>query len=152
MSDSLWPHGLQLARPLSPSALLEFIQPHIHWVNDAIQPFHPLSSPYPPAFNLSQHQGLCKWVSSSHHVPKDWTFSFNISPSSEHPGLISFRWTGWISLQSKGISRDQHHSSKASVLQCSAFFTIQLSHPCMTTGKTIALTRWIFVGKVMSAF
>ena len=83
-------------------------------------------------------------------MPKDWTFSFNISPSSEHPGLISFRWTGWISLQSKGISRVQHHSSKASVLQCSAFFTDQLSHAYMTTGKTIALTRWTFVGKVMS--
>ena len=77
-------------------------------------------------------------------------FSFSISPSKEHPGLISFRWTGWISLQSKGISRVQHHSSKASVLQCSAFFMVQLSHPYMTTRKTIASTTWTFVGKVKS--
>ena len=84
--------------------------------------------------------------------PKYWSFSFNISPSNEHSGLISLGWTGWISLQSKGLSRvfSQHHSSKASVLQCSALFKVQLSHAYMTTGKTIALTRWTFVGKVMS--
>ena len=78
--------------------------------------------------------------------------SFNISPSNEHPGLISLGWTGWISLQSKGLFKSllQHHSPKASILQCSAFFTVQLSQPYMTTGKTIALTRWTFVGKVMS--
>ena len=84
--------------------------------------------------------------------PKYWSFSFSIIPSKEHPRLISFRrWTGWISLQSKGLkSLLQHHSSKASILQSSAFFTVQLSHPYMTTGKTIALTRRTFVGKVMS--
>ena len=85
--------------------------------------------------------------------PKYWSFSFNISPSNEHPGLMSFRMTGWISFQSKGLSRVfllQHHSSKASILRCSAFFTVQLSHPYMTAGKTIALTRRTFVGKVMS--
>ena len=82
--------------------------------------------------------------------PEYWSFSFNISPSNEHPGLISFR-TGWISLQSKGLkSLLQHHSSKTSILQGLAFFTVQLSHPYMTTGKTIALTRRTFVGKVMS--
>ena len=84
--------------------------------------------------------------------PKCWSFSFNISPSAEHPGLISLGWTGWISLQSKGLPRVflQHHSSKASILQHSAFFIVQLSHPYMTTGKTISLTRWTFVDKIMS--
>ena len=85
--------------------------------------------------------------------PKYWSFSFNISPSNEHPGLTSFRWirwTGWISLQSKGLSAFQHHSSKASILLCSVFFMAQLSYPYMTIGKAIALTRQIFVSKVMS--
>ena len=84
--------------------------------------------------------------------PKYWSFSFSISPSKEHPGLISFR-TDWLDLLAvKGTLKSllQHHSSKASILRCSAFFTVQLSHPYMTTGKTIALTRWTFVGKVMS--
>ena len=82
---------------------------------------------------------------------KYWSFSFNTSPSNEHSGQSPLGWTGWISLQSKGLkSLPQHHSSKASILRCSAFFTVQLSHPYMTTGKTIALTRWTFVGKVMS--
>ena len=84
--------------------------------------------------------------------PKCWSFSFSISPSNEHPGLISFRmdWLDLLAVQGTLKSLLQHHSSKASVLQCSAFFTVQLSHSYMTTGKTIALTRWIFVGKVMS--
>ena len=84
--------------------------------------------------------------------PENWSFSFNISPSNEHPGLISFRmdWLDLLAVQETLKSLLQHHSSKASVLQCSAFFTAQLSHPYMTTGKTIALTRWTFVGKVMS--
>ena len=83
--------------------------------------------------------------------PKYWSFSFNISPSNEHPGLISFRMN-WLDLLAvKGILKSllQHHSSKASILRCSAFFIVQLSHPYMTTGKTTALTRWTFVGKVM---
>ena len=82
---------------------------------------------------------------------KYWSFSFNISPSNEHPGLISFRmdWLELLAVQGTLTSLLQHHSSKASILPCSAFFTVQLSHPYMTTGKTIALTRWIFVGKVM---
>ena len=84
-------------------------------------------------------------------LPKCWSFSFNISPTKEHPGLISFRCTGWISLQSKGLSRlPQHHSSKTSILLHSAFFVVQLSQPYMTTGKTITLTRQPSVGKVMS--
>ena len=85
--------------------------------------------------------------------PKYWSFSFSISPSNEHPGLISFRmdWLDLLAVQGTLNSLLQHHSSKASILQCSAFFIVQLSHPYMTTGKTIALTRWTFVGKV-SAF
>ena len=84
--------------------------------------------------------------------PEYWSFSFNISPSNEHPGLISFRMDGLGLLAVQGTLKSllQHHSSKASILQRSAFFIVQLSHPCMTTGKTIALTRWTFVGKVMS--
>ena len=84
--------------------------------------------------------------------PKDWSFSFSISPSNEHQGLISFRmdWLDLLAVQGTLKSLLQHHSSKASILQCSAFFTVQLSHPYMTTGKTIALTRWTFVDKVMS--
>ena len=82
---------------------------------------------------------------------KYWSFSFNISPSNEHPGLISFRmdWLDLLAVQGTLKSLHQHHSSKVSILQCSAFFIVQLSHPYMTTGKTIALTRWTFVGKVM---
>ena len=84
--------------------------------------------------------------------PKYWSFSFNISPSNEHPGLISFRmnWLDLLVVQGTLKSLLQHHSSKASILQHSAFFTVQLSHPYMTTGKTIALIRWTFVGKLMS--
>ena len=84
--------------------------------------------------------------------PKYWSFSFNISPSNEHPGLISFRmdWLNLLVVQGTLKSLLQHHSSKASILRCSAFFTVQLSHPYMTAGKTIALTRWTFLGKVMS--
>ena len=131
---------------------LEFTQTHVHWVRDAIQPSHPLLSPSPPAFSLSQHQGLFQWVSSSHQWPKYWSFSFSIIPSSEHPGLISFRmdWLDLLAVQGTLKSLLQHHSSKASILQHSAFFIVQLSHPYMTTGKTKALTRWTFVGKVMS--
>ena len=86
--------------------------------------------------------------------PKFWSFSFNISPSNEHPGLISFRmhWLHLLAVQGTLKSLLQHHSSKASILLRSAFFIVQLSHPYMTTGKTIALTRWTFVGKVMSLF
>ena len=132
--------------------LLEVTQNYVHWVGDAIQSSHPLLSPSPPAFNLSQHQGLCKWVSFSHHVAKYWSFIFNISPSNEPSGLISFRmdWLDLLAVIGTLKSLLQHHSSKASILLCSAFFIVQLSHPYMTTGKTIALTTWTFVGKVMS--
>ena len=132
--------------------LSEIAQTQVHWVGDAIQPSYPLSSPSPPAFNLSQHQGLFKWVSSLHQVAKVWSFSFNISPSNEYSGLISFRmdWFDLLAVQGTLKSLLQHHSPKASILWLSAFFMVQLSHPYMTTGKTIGLTRWTFVGKVMS--
>ena len=131
--------------------LPELAQTHVHQVGDAIQPSHLRSSPSPPAFNLSQHQGLfqeavrIRW-------PKYWSFSFSISPSNEYSGLISLRidWFDLLAIQGTLKSLLQQHSSKASVLQCSAVFIVQLSHPYMTTGKTIALTRWTFVSKVMS--
>ena len=132
--------------------LPEFTQTHVHRVRDAIQPSHPLSSPSPPALNLSQHQGLFQWVSSSYQVAKVWSFSFSVSPSNEYSGPISFRivWLDLLAVQGTLKSLLQHHSSKASVLQNSAFFIVQLSHPYTATGKTIALTRWTFFGKVMS--
>ena len=102
--------------------LLEVTQTHVHWVGDAIQPSHSLSSPSPPALNLSQHQGLFTWVSFSYQVAKYWSFSFSISPSNEHPGLI-FRWTGCISLQSKGLSRVFSNTT----VQKHQFFGAQLS-------------------------
>ena len=131
--------------------LLEITQTHARWVGDATQPSHPLLSPSPPTFNLSQHQENSE---SKFRIrwPKYWSFSFSICPSNEHPGLISFSmdWLDLLAVQGTLKSLLQQHSSKASVLQCSAFFIVQLSHPYMTTGKTIALTRWTFVGKVMA--
>ena len=129
--------------------LLEFTQTYVHWVSDAIQPSHPLSSPSPPSFNLSQHQGLFQWVSSLQQVAKVLEFQL------QHQ---SFRWIlrtdflqdGLAAVQGTLKSLLQHHSSKASILLCSAFFIVQLSYPYMTAGKTIALTRQTFVGKVMS--
>ena len=134
--------------------LLEFTQTHVHRVSDAIQPSHPLSSPSPPAPNPSQHQSLFQRVNSSHEVAKVWSFSFSIISSKEIPGLISFRmdWLHLLAVQGTVKSLLQHHSSKASILRRSAFFTVQLSHPDMTTGKTIALTRRTFVGKVCLCF
>ena len=132
--------------------LPEFIQTHMHRVGDAIQPSHPLLSPSPPAPNPSQHQSLFHWVNSSHEVAKVLEFSFSIIPSKEIPGLVSFRmdWLDLLAVQGTLKSLLQHHSSKASILRRSAFFIVQLSHPYITTGKTIALTRRTFVGKVMS--
>ena len=131
--------------------LPEFTQTHVHWVGDAIQPSHLLSSPSSPTFNLSQNQGLFKWVSSLHQVTKVLIF-LNISPSNEYSGLTSFRmdWLDLLATQETHKSLLQYHSSKAPILRHSAFLMVQLSHPHMTTGKTIALTIWTFVGKVMS--
>ena len=109
--------------------------------------FH-LPSVFPSIRVFSNESVLCiRW-------PKYWSFSYNVSPSSKYSGLISFRmdWLDILAVQGTLKSLLQHHSSKASILKCSAFFIVQLSHPYMTTGRTIALTRWTFVGKVMSAF
>ena len=141
MFHSLPPHESQHARPPGPSPT-----PGVYSNSCPLsRGCHPAISssvvPSPPARNPSQHQGLFKWVNSSH-------FSLSICPFNEHPGLISFRmdWLDLLAVQGTLKSLLQNHSSKASVLQCSAFFTVQLSHPYMTTGKTIALTRWTFVG------
>ena len=153
VSDSVRPHEAHSMWGLSVHHQLpEFTQTHVHQVGDAIQPFHPLSSPSPPATNPSQHQNLFQWVTRCMRWPKYWSFSFSISPSNEYLGLISFRmdWLDLLAVQGTLKSLFQQHSSKASVLPCSAFFIVQLSHPYMTTRKTIALTRWTFVGKVMS--
>ena len=135
--------------------LREFTQTHVHPVGDAVQPSHPLSScpqsllllPIPPSIRVFPNEStLCMtW-------PKYWSFSFSISSSNEHPGLISFRmdWLDVLAVQGTLKSLFQYHSSKASILLHSACFMVQLSHPYMTIGKTIALTKWTFVGKVMS--
>ena len=133
--------------------LPEFTQTHVHWVMRwpsshliLCCPLLLLPSIFPSIKVFSNESVLCiRW-------PKYWSFSFNISPSSEYSGLISFRmdWLDLLAVQGTLKSLPQHHSSKASTLQCSAFFKVKLLHPYMTTGKTIALTRWTFVGKVMS--
>ena len=126
-------------------------QTHVHRVGDAIQPSHPLSSPSPTALKLSQIRVFSNEAVLCIRWPKYWSFSFNISPSNEHPGLISFRrdWLDLLAVQGTLKSLLQHHSSKASILQRSAFITVQLSHRYTTTGKTIALTRGTFVGQVI---
>ena len=131
--------------------LPEFTQTHVHRVSEAIQPYHPMSSPspLPSVFRsirvFSKESALCiRW-------PKYWSFIFSISPSDEHSGLIlRMEWFDLLAVQRVLKTLLQHHSSKASILQHSAFFILQLSHPYMTTGKTIALTIQTFVGKVMS--
>ena len=152
MSDSFQLHGLQHSSLPVHHQLPELTQTHVHWVSDTIQPSHPLSSPSPTTLSLSQHQGLFKWVSSSHQVGKYWSFSRSISPSNEYSRLISFKidWLDLLAVQGTLKSLLQDHSSKASILWHSAFFIVQLSHPHLTTGKTIASTRWTFVHKVMS--
>ena len=132
--------------------LPEFTQTYVHQVGDAIQPSHPLLSPFPPASIPPSIRVFSNESNLRMKWPKYWSFSFSISPFNEHPGLISFRmdWLDLLAVQGTLKSLLQHHSLKASIFQCSAFFTVQLSHPYMTNGKTIALTRWTFVGKVMS--
>ena len=150
MSDSFRPHELQHARPPCPSPT-----PRVHpnprplsrwWhptISSSVIPFSSCHQSFPASGFFPNESALrIRW-------PKYWNFSFNISPSIEHPGLISFRMD-LLAVQGTLKSLLQHHSSKASVLQHSAFFIVQLSHPYMTTGKTIALIRWTFVGKVMS--
>ena len=132
--------------------LLEVAQTHVHHVSDAIQSFHPLSSPSPPTFIFPSSRVFFNESVLCIRWPKYWSFSFSISPSNDYSGLISFRsdWFHLLGVQGTLKSLFQHHSSKASILQCSAFFMVQLSHLYMTTGKTIALTRQAFVDKVMS--
>ena len=123
--------------------LSELAQMHVHQVDDAIQPSHSLLSPSPPAFSLSQHQGLSNESVLCIRWPEYWSLSFSISPSNAYSGLISFRmdWLDLLAGQGTLKSLLQHHSSKPSILWCSAFLMVQLSHPYMTTGKTIPLTR-----------
>ena len=151
MSNSLQPRGLQHTRPPWPSPIPGVYSnscPLSRWCHPTISSS---ANPSPPALNLSQHQGLFQWVSSSHQV-KFWSFSFSFNPSNDYSGLISFRMDllDLLAVQETLKSLLQHHSSKTSILRCSVFFIVLLSHPFMTSGKTIALTRWIFVGKVMS--
>ena len=153
MSDSLLPHGLQHARLPCPSPTPRVYSnscPSSRWCHPTISILcHPLLPPPSifPSFRIFSNESvLCiRW-------PKYWSFSFGISPSNEYSGLISFRtdWFDFLAVQGTLNNLLQHHNSKASILWCSAFFIVQLSHPYMTTGKSIALTRWIFVGKVIS--
>ena len=150
VSNSLQPHGLQYARPLPSPAVYPNSCPLSQWchptISSSVVLFSscPRSSPASGSFQMSQLFAL--------GGKKYWNFSFNMSPSNEHPGLVSFRmdWLDLLAVQGTRKSLLQHHSSKASILQCSAFLTVQLSHLYMTTGKTIALTRQNFVGKVLS--
>ena len=132
--------------------LPEYTETHVHRVTDTIQPSNPLSSPSPPAPIPPSIRVFSNESTLHMRWPKYWSFSFSVISSKEIPGLIFFRM-GWLDLLAvQGTLRSflQHHSSKASILWRSAFFTVQLSHPYMTTRKTIALTRRTFVGKVMS--
>ena len=151
--DSLQPHELQHARPPCPSPT-----PRVHansspssqwWSSSHLILCHSLLllPPIPPSIRVFSNESTLRM-----RWPEYWSFSLSISPSKEHPGLISFRidWLDLLAVQETLRSLLQHHGSKASILQCSAFFTAQLSHPYMTIGKTIDLTRWIFVGRVMT--
>ena len=123
-------------------------------IGDTSQPSHSWLPPSPSAFNLSQYKSLFQWVSSLHQVAKYWSFSFRISTSNEYSELTSFKidWFDLLAVQGTLKSLLQHHSSKTSVLWCSAFFIVRLSPPHVTTGKTTALTISTFVGKVIFAF
>ena len=152
VSDSLRPQELQHARPPNPSPTprspkfmcIESVMPSSHLILCWSLLLLP---PIPPSIKVFSNESTLhmRW-------PKYWSFSLSISPSNEHPGLISFTmdWLDLLAVQGTLKSLLQHHSSKASIRLCSAFFIVQISHPYMTTGKTIALTRWTFVGKVMS--
>ena len=132
--------------------LRELTQTHFHRVGDAVQPSHPLLSPSPPAFNFPSIRDFSNESVLHIRWQKYCSFSFSISPSNEYSGLISFSfdWLDVFAVQGTFKSLLQHDSSKTSIFQCSAFFMVQLSHIYMTIGKTIALSRWTFVGKVMS--
>ena len=150
--NSLWPPGLQHTRLPCPTPSPRFAQVSVHCISEATQPFHSLmpSTPSPSIFasirDLSNESAIhIRW-------PKYWSFSFSISPSNEYLRLISLKidWFDLLAVQGTFRSLFQHHISKASILQCSAFFMVQLLQPYMTTGKTIVLTIWTFVSRVMS--
>ena len=148
MSDALRLHESQHARPLCPSPTPEFTQTHVYRVSDAIQPSHPLSSrfllpPIPPSIRVFSNNSALRMRWS-----KYWSFSFSIIPSKVIPGLISFRmdWLDLLAVQGTLKSLLQHHSLTASILWCTAFFTVQLSHSYMTTGKTIAFSNTLIKG------
>ena len=153
VSYSLQPQGVQHVKPshssspgVYPNSPIESVMPSIHLI--LCRPLLLLLSIFPSIRVFSSESALCiRW-------PKYWSFSFNISPSNEHSGLMSFRmdWLDLLAVQGTLKSVLQHHSSKASILWCSAFFMVQISHPGMTTGKTIVLTVRTFVSKVISAF
>ena len=154
MSDSWWPHGLQHARLPCPSpspracsnsfTSIESVMPSNHLI--LCRPPLLLPSIFPSIRVFSNESALrIRW-------PEYWSFSLNISPSNEYPGLISFKmdWLEFLAVQGASKSLFQHHSSRASILRCSAFFIVQLSHPYMTTGKTMALTRWFDLGLALT--
>ena len=153
VSNSLWPHGLHHARLLCPSPIPRACSnscPSSHWchptISSSVITFSSCLQIFPSIKVFSNESVLhIRW-------PKDWSFSFSISPSNEYSGLVSFRtdWFDLLAVQRTLKSLLQYHGLKASVLRCSAFFMVQLSHPYMTTGKTIALTRQTFFSKVMS--
>ena len=152
LSDSLWPHEPQHARPPCPSptpGVHPNPRPSSRWchptISSSVVPFSFCPQSFPASGSFQMSALRIRW-------PKYWSFSFNIGPSNEHPGLISFRmdWLDLLAVQGTLKGLLQYHSSKESILWCSAFFIVQLSHPYTTTGKTIALTRWTFVGKVTS--
>ena len=154
MSDYLWPQTLQHARSPGPSPTPGassdpcLLSRWCHPTASSCRQLLLLPSVFPSIRVFSNKSVLCiRWT-------KYWSFSFNISPSNKYSGLISFRidWLDLLAVQGTLKSLLQHHSSKALFLWCSAFFIVQLSHPCITTGKTIALTRWTFVDKVISFF
>ena len=152
MSDSLPPHGLQHARLPCPSPSPRSCSkscPLSWWCHPTILYSVVLSH---PAFDLSQHQGLFQCVSSLHQVAKVWELQLQPQSSNDYSGLIFFMidWFDLLAVQWTLKSLLQNHSSKASILQFSAFFMVQLSHPYITSGKSIALTIWTFVGKIMS--
>ena len=132
--------------------LLEIAQIHVHWINNTIWPSHPLPHTFPFAFNFPRIRVFSNESALPIRQPKHWSFNFNISPSSEYSGIISFRidWFDLLVVQGTLKSLLQHHSSKAWILRGSAFFMVQLSHPNMTIGKTIVLSTQTFVSKVMS--
>ena len=152
MSDSLRPHGLQHARPPGPSPtprVYSISCPFSRWCHASTSFCHPFLLPPSifPSIRVFSNESVLRM-----RWPTYWSFSFSISLSNEHPELISFRrdWLDLLAVQGTLKSLLQHHSSKVSVLQCSAFFRVQLSHPYRTTGETIALTRPVFAGKEMS--